>query len=242
GNIFDNVKKLKSELAAVQSALNVDPHNNSLRAKELRVLKDYKTALKDEESFLRQKSKVEWLNVGDRNSKYFHNVNPFHGNSVGDQFVRHFKSVLGKCSKVCPIKDPSSLFLKKFSGPDALYMVRRVSDEEIKTSLFDIEGNKVPGPDGFSSQFFKDSWNVVRATLCKVSDYRPIACCNVICNRIKGSLNDLVDINQSAFIPSRQISDNILLSQELMRNYHTSRGHAKCAFKIDIEKAYDSVE
>nr|GFA75050.1 hypothetical protein [Tanacetum cinerariifolium] len=27
----------------------------------------------------------------------------------------------------------------------------------------------------------------------------------------------------------------------MMRNYHRSRGHAKCAFKIDIEKAYDSV-
>nr|GFB78172.1 RNA-directed DNA polymerase, eukaryota, reverse transcriptase zinc-binding domain protein [Tanacetum cinerariifolium] len=88
------------------------------------------------------------------------------------------------------------------------------------------------------------------ATPCKVSEYRPIACCNVIykiiskviCNRIEGSLNDLVDVNQSAFIPSRQIIDNILLSQELMRNYHRSRAHAKCAFKIDIEKAYDSVE
>nr|GEX53046.1 hypothetical protein [Tanacetum cinerariifolium] len=165
---------------------------------KLKLLKDYKTALKDEESFLRQKYKVEWLNVGDRNSKYFHNVvkeplgifflngkllkevnatvislvpkvayvediegNPFHGNSVGDQFVRHFKSVLGKCSKVSPIKDPSGLFLKKLSGPDALYMVRRVTDEEIKTVLFYIEGNKAPGHDGFSSQFFKDSWNVI---------------------------------------------------------------------------------
>nr|GFC26410.1 hypothetical protein [Tanacetum cinerariifolium] len=27
-----------------------------------------------------------------------------------------------------------------------------------------------------------------------------------------------------------------------MRNYHRSRGHAKCAFKIDIEKAYDYVK
>nr|GFB91723.1 RNA-directed DNA polymerase, eukaryota, reverse transcriptase zinc-binding domain protein [Tanacetum cinerariifolium] len=53
GNLFDNVKKLKSELAAVQSAMNVDPPNNSLRIEELRVLKEYKSALKDEESFLR---------------------------------------------------------------------------------------------------------------------------------------------------------------------------------------------
>ncbi|GKG04546.1 RNA-directed DNA polymerase, eukaryota, reverse transcriptase zinc-binding domain protein, partial [Tanacetum coccineum] len=27
-----------------------------------------------------------------------------------------------------------------------------------------------------------------------------------------------------------------------MRNYHINRGPAKCAFKIDIEKAYDSVD
>nr|GEW50681.1 hypothetical protein [Tanacetum cinerariifolium] len=88
------------------------------------------------------------------------------------------------------------------------------------------------------------------AASAKVSDYRPIACCNVvykiiskvICNGLKGVLGFLVDDNQSAFIPSRQISNNIMLSQELMRYYHKNRDPAKCAFKIDIKKAYDSVE
>nr|GEY86361.1 hypothetical protein [Tanacetum cinerariifolium] len=252
--LVSKLKLLKKPLRKL--CFEQDPHNKSLRVEELRVLKEYKSALKDEESFLRQKSKVEWLNAGDRNSKYFNNVvkgkhnryrisyvedmegNPFHGNSVGDQFVSHFKSVLGKCSKVFPIKDPSGLFLRKLSGPDALYMVRRVSDEEIKMALFDIDGNKAPGPDGFSFQFFKDSWNVVGGDVCKaVRDF-------FLNGKLlkEGSLNDLVDVNQSAFIPSRQISDNILLSQELMRNYHRNKGHAKCTFKIDIEKMYDSVE
>ncbi|GJY36059.1 putative reverse transcriptase domain-containing protein [Tanacetum coccineum] len=53
-------------------------------------------------------------------------------------------------------------------------------------------------------------------------------------------LGDIVSINQSAFVPGRRISNNILLTQELMRNYHRRRGPPRCAFKVDIQKAYDT--
>ncbi|GJT71168.1 putative RNA-directed DNA polymerase, eukaryota, reverse transcriptase zinc-binding domain protein [Tanacetum coccineum] len=52
----------------------------------------------------------------------------------------------------------------------------------------------------------------------------------------------LISPNQSAFVPDRRISDNILLTQELMHNYHLDRGSPRCAFKIDIQKAYDTVD
>jgi hypothetical protein len=63
-----------------------------------------------------------------------------------------------------------------------------------------------------------------------VSDFRPIACCNVIykcitkilANRLQIYLGSLVSSNQSAFIKGRSISENILLAQELLRNYHSS--------------------
>nr|GEV86531.1 putative reverse transcriptase domain-containing protein [Tanacetum cinerariifolium] len=42
--------------------------------------------------------------------------------------------------------------------------------------------------------------------------------------RVKEGLGDIVSINQSAFVPGRRIYDNILLTQELMRNYHRRRG------------------
>ncbi|GJZ20273.1 reverse transcriptase domain-containing protein [Tanacetum coccineum] len=48
--------------------------------------------------------------------------------------------------------------------------------------------------------------------------------------------------NQSAFVPGRSITDNILLTQELMHNYHLDRGPPRCAFKVDIQKAYDTVD
>ncbi|KAL9239019.1 hypothetical protein vseg_013378 [Gypsophila vaccaria] len=36
-----------------------------------------------------------------------------------------------------------------------------VTIDEIKHSLFSIPANKSPGPDGFTSQFFKDAWDIV---------------------------------------------------------------------------------
>ncbi|GJS60553.1 hypothetical protein Tco_0655337 [Tanacetum coccineum] len=84
----------------------------------------------------------------------------------------------------------------------------------------------------------------------RVNDYRPISCCNVlfkciskiIANRIKHGLKTIVSPNQSAFVPGRSITDNILLTQELMHNYHLDRGSPRCAFKVDIQKAYDTVD
>ncbi|GJX36121.1 RNA-directed DNA polymerase, eukaryota, reverse transcriptase zinc-binding domain protein [Tanacetum coccineum] len=83
----------------------------------------------------------------------------------------------------------------------------------------------------------------------KVTDYRPIACCNVvykciskvITGRIKKVLGKLVNINQSAFVAGRQIQDNILLTQELLKGYNRKGGPSRVACKIDIQKAYDTV-
>lgn len=58
-------------------------------------------------------------------------------------------------------------------------------------------------------------------------------------NRIKGSLNNLGSLNQSAFIPGRKITDNILLTQELLRGYDWKNSAKKV---IDIQKAYDIME
>ena len=82
-----------------------------------------------------------------------------------------------------------------------------------------------------------------------IGDFRPIACCNVIykcitkiiSNRMLPLLNDLVGWNQAAFIPSRSISENILFAQEIVRNYHKEKGVPRCTLKIDLMKAYDSV-
>lgn len=54
-------------------------------------------------------------------------------------------------------------------------------------------------------------------------------------------MDDVVSDSQSAFVPGGSISDNILITLELMHNYHLNKGPPRCAFKIDIQKAYDMV-
>ncbi|KAJ9536715.1 hypothetical protein OSB04_un000100 [Centaurea solstitialis] len=82
-----------------------------------------------------------------------------------------------------------------------------------------------------------------------VSDFRPIACCSVlykciskiIVNRMKPYLDHIVSKSQSAFIPGRRIGDNIMMAHELVRGYQLESGPPRCAFKIDLRKAYDMV-
>ncbi|KAJ9536468.1 hypothetical protein OSB04_un000349 [Centaurea solstitialis] len=109
--------------------------------------------------------------------------------------------------------------------------------------MFGIGNDKAPGSDGFTSKFFKASWDIVEMMW-------PISCCSVlykciskiISDRIKPVLDRLVSRSQSAFIPGRRISDNILMAHELVAGYQKRSGPPRCAFKIDIRKAYDMVD
>ncbi|XP_071741701.1 uncharacterized protein [Rutidosis leptorrhynchoides] len=74
GNLHTRVVKLKEELDEAQMALDRCPFSSDLREDASCLLRAYNDAILDEERFLKQKSKVEWLRVGDNNSSYFHKV------------------------------------------------------------------------------------------------------------------------------------------------------------------------
>ncbi|GJV38080.1 sodium/hydrogen exchanger 6 [Tanacetum coccineum] len=261
GNLHDRVNRLCVELDEAQKANDCNPSYSLLHGEHAYYLMAFKEASLDEERFLRQKSKIEWLNAGDSNTAYFYKF-------------------LGVEGTTTPLDD-HGLFFWVLSDHKAECMVREVSDSEIKGALFSIRDDTAHGPDGFTVVFFKKVWDIVGGevttpnrdsfsngkllkelnntiislipkvyTPARINDNRPKSCCNVlfkciskiIANRIKGYLKDLVSINQSAFVSGRWISDNILLTQELMRNYHRKRGPPRCAFKVDIHKAYDTVD
>ncbi|KAL0292827.1 UNVERIFIED_CONTAM: Retrovirus-related Pol polyprotein from type-2 retrotransposable element R2DM [Sesamum radiatum] len=83
-----------------------------------------------------------------------------------------------------------------------------------------------------------------------VAEFRPISCCNVLykvitkilVQRMRGILDTLISPSQNAFVPGRAIGDNILLAQELFSGYNQKHLPPRCALKVDLRKAYDTVE
>lgn len=74
---------------------------------------------------------------------------------VVEKFVSHFKNFLGTMHEVSSLNSLEDIFRVTLNDQVALDMVKDVTDEEIKESMFDIESNKVDGPDGYSFCFFK---------------------------------------------------------------------------------------
>nr|GEX81330.1 hypothetical protein [Tanacetum cinerariifolium] len=156
--------------------------------------------------------------------------------------IEHFKKFLRTKHDVKPLESVEVVFDKVLSQEEAEGMIGNVTDDEIKETFFEIDSNKASGLDGYTSVLKVDIPN-------KVFEFRPIAFCNVIyksiskilTNRIKVGLQKEVNINQSVFILGRHIQDNILIAQELLKGYQRKKGAKRCALKIDIQKAYDSI-
>ncbi|KAL9247569.1 hypothetical protein vseg_020987 [Gypsophila vaccaria] len=156
-----------------------------------------------------------------------------------------------------------------------------VTGKEIRETLFNIPDIKSPGPDGYTSKFYKDAWNVIGDNVIaavkdffshtklliqmnatnlvllpktdrptSVLQFRPIACCNVIykviskllCTILASILPHIIDQNQGAFIQRRNIQENILICQDLIRLHERPNRSARRLFKIDLQKAYDTMD
>ncbi|XP_010684467.1 uncharacterized protein LOC104899025 [Beta vulgaris subsp. vulgaris] len=241
----DKVEVLRQQITELQTQGDYDSNAEAqLYVKGL--LKDLNHWSHVEESILHQKSRINWLQKGDANTKLFFTATKArHGQNRIDLIVADDGRMVKDAGA---IREEILDFYKKLLGTRA-------------TSLQGVDLNVVR-EEPRVHEFFANSRmyrrvNCTAVTLLpkipnatKVKEYRPIACCTVVCkiiskiltNRTKGVIGEVVNEAQSGFIPGRHISDNILLATELIRGYTRKHMSPRCIMKVDIRKAYDSVE
>ncbi|GJY27625.1 putative RNA-directed DNA polymerase [Tanacetum coccineum] len=157
----------------------------------------------DEERFLKQKAKVEWLEVKDSNSAYFHKSVKSRNQKSRFEVIMDADNVEVTCSNV------PDVFVMHYE----MFLGSNMACDELNIEAL--------GPDGFTFAFFTKSWDIVGQDVCNaIHDFF-----------LNGQL--LKEINHTfiAFIP-----------KELMHKYHRNRGPPRCAFKVDIQKDYDTID
>ncbi|XP_011083347.1 uncharacterized protein LOC105165891 [Sesamum indicum] len=276
-HISFRVKEAELTLQVAQNQLESNSGDVALRDSLGAPRKKADFLAEAERHFFYQKAKIHHLKEGDRNTKFFHNMvmRNVARNSIGaviradetvittaedisQEFVDYYTSLLGTEAQILPVDDGVFEWGPILSPEQTADLCRAVTPLEVKEAIFHISDNKAPGPDGYSSCFFKKAWNIVGDQVCRavldffrsgrmlrqlnhtiialvpksdhstsVADYRLISCCNVIYNAITKIISDrlapvlehLIDRCQAAFVGGCNITDNIFLAQEMVRQY-----------------------
>ncbi|KAF8088754.1 hypothetical protein N665_0530s0009 [Sinapis alba] len=164
------IEKKKEELdLALSSQLN---DTNLIN----RITFELSKAYAAEEAYWKQRSRLLWLSLGDRNTGYFHatarkrrRANAFSviENEAGEMVFKEediAKVIVGYFKDLFTAKEGdredtvNSALRPVISEETNLKLIEIPSAVEIREAIFSIHADKAPGPDGFSASFYQSSW------------------------------------------------------------------------------------
>jgi hypothetical protein len=142
------------------------------------------TILREEEIRLFQWAKVKHLLEGDNNTKYFQLVaNGKHqkqrifsleddeGNCIEEGDLKHhitnyYKTLFGKTDHNSVIMEESITYdISQVPDIENAILTALFTMDEVRKTVFQMERNKAPGPDGFPAEFYQTFWEVIKDDL-----------------------------------------------------------------------------
>ncbi|KAL2224530.1 UNVERIFIED_CONTAM: hypothetical protein Sindi_3020700 [Sesamum indicum] len=182
GDLTLNVQLAKGFLDEAQQLVSNDRQNEALLQLEHCCRLVYAKALKLEQIMLQQRAKIQWMKEGDQCTRIFFRkiaqrrvarrilqINDDYGTShtepgeIINEFVHYYQNHLGGNRRQILI-DIGFLRLWArhiLSNEEASHLISIFTPADVKQAVFDIAEDKAPGPDGYSSGFFKAAWPVV---------------------------------------------------------------------------------
>jgi len=184
-HISERVHRAEADLDQHQTLLQNDKDNEHLLAQDRQLRLDLVNLKSAEKMFYSQKLKCNFFKDCDRGTSFFHalmshrhkkNFIPaIRCNSgslttsmaeVRDVFVSYYQQLLGSSRVTLPLDETVVCCGPRLDTTTQASLLATVSHDDIKKAFFSIGDHKSPGLDGYSSFFFKKSWDVVGQDLC----------------------------------------------------------------------------
>ncbi|KAG5620558.1 hypothetical protein H5410_005776 [Solanum commersonii] len=197
--------------------------------------------------YWQQKAGYDWFESEDRNTRFFHSLVKGRRNNlkvsrimnehgcwldqeveIAEEAIKFYQKQFTQerdCTDFSLLSHIPMMITKQDNG-----LLGEISgEEEVKKTIFNLNGDSACGPDGFSGIFYQTCWEIIERDVVKIvqsyfEDMKPINLSNFINkilsriphDRLRDILPRVVSINQSGIVQGRNIIENVLLTQEIV--------------------------
>ncbi|XP_074288488.1 uncharacterized protein LOC141613644 [Silene latifolia] len=214
-NRFSDIEKstkiAKLLLDDLQTQMHSNPYDHHILAAEQEADESFRTLSKATTSYLHQKAK-----------------DPL---AIEHAFLDYYTHLLGSTSQTPKVHKPTIRTGNCITEQHTSIFLKPVANEEIKHCIFSLPTSKSPGPDGYTSQFFRDSKDILLKQLNTTNI--------TLIPKLGEILPDIVSINEGGFVKGRNIVENVLICQDIVQVYNRKYASRRCLLKIELKKVYD---
>lgn len=179
GDVHSRVSVSRAVLDAIQSEISVLGPSEERFTREDAAHAKYLFDLSLQSTLLRDKSRVRWLDDGDRNSSFFHNMvkirrlnktisslsvgnSVLHGQAaIATHFVQHFEQSFARNENIIDTGLVGRVIPSLVTAEENNSLTIIPTSQEVFAAVRAMDGFSAPGPDGFGGCFFSHCWEVV---------------------------------------------------------------------------------
>jgi hypothetical protein len=181
GSVHGKLKTLRKDLDDVRNR----SWRGGIISEERELLKKISEQLAREEIMMRQRSRVQWLAEGDRNTTFFHARCRDRARQNKIMTLRREDGLV--CHKQEELQNVAiNFYVKLFMAQEDLnpneviqFVPHKVTEEinqnlcrpftfeEVEKALFMMKPNKSPGPDGFTAGLYQKHWLLLKDDICE---------------------------------------------------------------------------